>query len=171
MFFLCHFSMVKIYSNEGSEIRSDLLYLQNVLPLEKQVENFRLYKARLAKQFGHETANNTVSQALFAISGGTDDFANNYFLNHITRKKYNVEQFQDLMLKSLTVFIEVKVFSYTSIVSFLGFRNSWSSNKLSVLLSECLQRGCYYNCHCWASSFWLFAFSNYSPQHCRKYML
>ncbi|XP_057851637.2 GDSL esterase/lipase APG [Cryptomeria japonica] len=78
----------------------------DVLPLEKQVENFRLYKARLAKQFGHETANKTVSQALFAISGGTDDFANNYFLNHITRKKYTVEQFQDLMLKSLTVFIE-----------------------------------------------------------------
>ncbi|GLJ22973.1 hypothetical protein SUGI_0433390 [Cryptomeria japonica] len=78
----------------------------NVLPLEKQVENFRLYKAQLVKQFGHETANRTVSQALFAISGGTDDFANNYFINPLTRKKYTIEQFQDLLLNSLSKFIQ-----------------------------------------------------------------
>ncbi|GLJ22002.1 hypothetical protein SUGI_0412180, partial [Cryptomeria japonica] len=78
----------------------------NVLPLERQVKNFRLYKVRLAKQFGHETANRTISQALFAVSGGSNDFANNYFINPLTRKKYTIKQFQDLLLKSLTVFIQ-----------------------------------------------------------------
>ncbi|GLJ22972.1 hypothetical protein SUGI_0433370 [Cryptomeria japonica] len=78
----------------------------NVLPLEKQVENFRLYKAQLVKQFGHEIADRTICQALFAISGGTDDFANNYFINPLTRKKYTIEQFQDLLLNSLSKFIQ-----------------------------------------------------------------
>ncbi|GLJ22818.1 hypothetical protein SUGI_0430140 [Cryptomeria japonica] len=78
----------------------------NVLPLERQVKNFKHYKVRLAEEFGYETTNRTIAQALFAISGGTNDFANNYFTSPLTRKKYTVEQFQDLLLESLTVFIQ-----------------------------------------------------------------
>ncbi|XP_059075353.1 GDSL esterase/lipase At5g03820-like [Cryptomeria japonica] len=94
----------------------------NVLPLERQVKNFKHYKVRLAEEFGYETTNRTIAQALFAISGGTNDFANNYFTSPLTRKKYTVEQFQDLLLESLTVFIQVKVFSYMTTVSFHIFK-------------------------------------------------
>ncbi|GLJ22975.1 hypothetical protein SUGI_0433430 [Cryptomeria japonica] len=77
----------------------------SVLPLEIQVKNFRLYKIRLARLFGHETANRIVSEALFTISTGTDDFANNYYINPLTRGMYTIEQFQDLLLESLSEFI------------------------------------------------------------------
>lgn len=78
------------------------------------MKNFRHYKVRLARLFGHETAKRTVSQALFSISSGTDDFANNYFINPLTMRMYTLEQFQDLLLNSLSEFIQVEVFSHTT---------------------------------------------------------
>jgi hypothetical protein len=60
---------------------------------------------------GGKNASEIISGALFAISMGTDDFANNYYFNPITSAHYTVTEFQDLLLDSLSEFIQVIIFS------------------------------------------------------------
>eukprot|EP00253_Pinus_taeda_P000656 PITA_00656 len=78
----------------------------NVLTLGQQLENFKLYREQLVDMVGQQNASEIMSRALFAISMGTDDFANNYYLNQITRAHYTVTEFRDLLLKSLSEFIQ-----------------------------------------------------------------
>ncbi|KAH9302846.1 hypothetical protein KI387_014429, partial [Taxus chinensis] len=78
----------------------------NVIPLEKQVNNFRIYKTQLSNMVGQKNATEIVSEAIFCISTGTDDFALNYYLNPSTRMKYSVHQFEDMLLQSLSRFIQ-----------------------------------------------------------------
>eukprot|EP01018_Ginkgo_biloba_P039197 Gb_33730 [translate_table: standard] len=78
----------------------------NVITLKNQVEYFKEYQQRLTALVGPDNATQIVSRALFSISAGTDDFANNYFLNPLTRRRYSVTQYQDLLLRSLSQFIK-----------------------------------------------------------------
>jgi len=80
--------------------------MQNVLTMGQQWENFKLYREQLVNMVGRENALKIISGALFLISTGTNDFTNNYYLNPITRDQYNVTGFQDLLLDSLSKFIE-----------------------------------------------------------------
>eukprot|EP00253_Pinus_taeda_P012855 PITA_12855 len=78
----------------------------NVLTLGQQLENFKLYREELVSIVGGQNASEIISRALFAISMGTDDFANNYYINPITRAHYTVTEFRDLLLNSLSEFIQ-----------------------------------------------------------------
>ncbi|GLJ22978.1 hypothetical protein SUGI_0433460 [Cryptomeria japonica] len=93
------------FGSSASGLADSTSIPMSVLPLEKQIENFRRYKEQLARLFGHETANMTVSEALFSLNSGTNDFCNNYYLNPFTRGIYTVEQLQDMLLESLSEFI------------------------------------------------------------------
>eukprot|EP00253_Pinus_taeda_P033430 PITA_33430 len=78
----------------------------NVLTMGQQWKNFKLYREQLVSMVGRENASEIISGALFVISTGTDDFTNNYYLNPITKAQYNVTAFQDLLLDSLSKFIQ-----------------------------------------------------------------
>ncbi|KAH9302845.1 hypothetical protein KI387_014428, partial [Taxus chinensis] len=78
----------------------------NVITLRKQVENFRRYRSQLTEMIGRENASRIVSQALFGISMGTNDYVDNYYSNPVTRNMYSLAQFEDLLHHSLTVFIK-----------------------------------------------------------------
>lgn len=78
----------------------------DVLPLGKQVENFRDYRRKLSNLIGAKNATRIISKGLFLISMGTNDFVNNYYTNSILRERYNVTQFQNLLLRSLSKFIK-----------------------------------------------------------------
>eukprot|EP00253_Pinus_taeda_P033431 PITA_33431 len=77
-----------------------------VLTLGQQVENFKLYRKKLVNMVGEKNASDIISGALFVISTGTDDFTNTYYINPITRAKYNVTEFQDHLLHSLSKFMQ-----------------------------------------------------------------
>ena len=81
--------------------------MQNVLTLGQQVENFRQYKGQLANMIGAANASKIISGGLFGISMGTNDFGLNYYMDPIIREKYSITQFQDLLLRSLSEFIQV----------------------------------------------------------------
>ena len=82
--------------------------MQGVLTLGEQLENFRHYRGHLANMIGTENASKIISGGLFGISMGTNDFAINYYSSTILiRKIYTVTQFQDLLLRSLSEFIQV----------------------------------------------------------------
>lgn len=78
----------------------------NVLTLGQELEYFRGYKRKLANMIGAANASEIISGGLFGISMGTNDFILNYYVNPLTRKKYSVTQFQDLLLRSLSGFIQ-----------------------------------------------------------------
>eukprot|EP00253_Pinus_taeda_P004091 PITA_04091 len=78
----------------------------NVLTLGQQLQNFKLYRKQLVNMVGGENASKIISGALFAISTGTDDFANNYYFNPITRAQYTVTEYRDHLLDSLSEFIQ-----------------------------------------------------------------
>lgn len=81
--------------------------MQNVLTLGQQVEYFREYKGRIENMVGAFNATKIISGGLFGISMGTNDFALNYYMNPILSEEYSVTQFQDLLLHSLSEFIQV----------------------------------------------------------------
>lgn len=54
-------------------------YEKSVIPLFKQVELFEEYQARLEGYLGPEMAKKTISEGVYAISIGTNDFIENYF--------------------------------------------------------------------------------------------
>eukprot|EP00253_Pinus_taeda_P032190 PITA_32190 len=78
----------------------------NVLTLWQQLKNFRLYKDKLVDLVGTQNATDIISKALFAISMGTDDFTNNYYLDPLTRLRYTVTEYQDHLLGHLSKFIQ-----------------------------------------------------------------
>nr|ABK21631.1 unknown [Picea sitchensis] len=78
----------------------------NVLTLEQQLDNFKLYREKLVNMLGPENSSEVISGALFVISMGTNDFSNNYYLNPSTRAHYTIDEFQDHVLHTLSRFIE-----------------------------------------------------------------
>nr|ABK26586.1 unknown [Picea sitchensis] len=89
--------------------KSVLEFLQNVLTLEQQLDNFKLYREKLVNMLGPENSSEVISGALFVISMGTNDFSNNYYLNPSTRAHYTIDEFQDHVLHTLSRFIEVSI--------------------------------------------------------------
>eukprot|EP00253_Pinus_taeda_P005741 PITA_05741 len=81
-------------------------HTMNVLTLGHQLENFKLYRQQLVNMVGGENASEIISGALFVLSTGSNDFANKYYINPITRADYNVTEFQDHLLTYLSRFIE-----------------------------------------------------------------
>ncbi|KAL6640237.1 hypothetical protein ACP70R_022086 [Stipagrostis hirtigluma subsp. patula] len=73
------------FASAGSGLDVATSTVFRVIPLWKQVEMFREYKARLAAHLGAAEAQAVVSGAVYAISIGTNDFIENYFALTTTR--------------------------------------------------------------------------------------
>ncbi|KAF9588127.1 hypothetical protein IFM89_007603 [Coptis chinensis] len=71
--------------------------LTNVLPVSKQLEYFRHYKVQLREFVGAKKAENTVKNAIFILSMGTNDFLQNYFLEPTRSKQFTVKQYADYL--------------------------------------------------------------------------
>lgn len=74
------------------------LHLQNVIPLWREVEYYKEYQNKLKAYMGDTKANSIISEALYIISLGTNDFLENYYTLPDTRSKYTVDQFQDFLV-------------------------------------------------------------------------
>lgn len=84
-----------------------LLKNQNAMTLAKQREYLRHYEIHLSKMVGVDKARETMKNALYILSMGTNDFLQNYFLEVIRSMQYTVEQYQNFLIRSL--FTHVKV--------------------------------------------------------------
>ncbi|KAF9618449.1 hypothetical protein IFM89_001172 [Coptis chinensis] len=71
----------------------------NVMPLWRELEYYRDYQKRLKEYLGDEKANETVREALYLVSLGTNDFLENYYRpTSIRASQFTVEQFQDYII-------------------------------------------------------------------------
>lgn len=55
--------------------------LQSVIPLWKEIEYYKEYQKQLRGYLGEEKANMVLTEALYLISLGTNDFLENYYVN------------------------------------------------------------------------------------------
>ncbi|XP_042512285.1 GDSL esterase/lipase At2g04570-like [Macadamia integrifolia] len=82
---------------------SDVL---NVIPLWKQLENYKVYQKMLRRYLGVKKAKEIVREALYLMSIGTNDFLENYYIFPGRSSEYTVEQYEDFLVGIAENFIQ-----------------------------------------------------------------
>ncbi|PRQ52645.1 putative triacylglycerol lipase [Rosa chinensis] len=75
---------------------SDVL---NVIPLWKEVEYYKEYQSKLRAYVGHHKARKILTEALYLISLGTNDFLENYYTIPRRQAQFTVQQYQDFLVE------------------------------------------------------------------------
>ncbi|KAL5715883.1 hypothetical protein ACHQM5_017645 [Ranunculus cassubicifolius] len=78
----------------------------SVISLEKQLEYFKEYKARMELVMGKEKMEEHIGKSGYVISAGTNDFVVTYFSLPSRRKQYSVVQYEDYVLQNTRNFIQ-----------------------------------------------------------------
>ncbi|MCD7448802.1 hypothetical protein HAX54_046648 [Datura stramonium] len=95
------------FASAGSGYDDLTANLSNVMSLAKQREYLRHYEIHLRQMVGVEKARETMKNAVYIISMGTNDFLQNYFVEPARSKQYSVEQYQNFLIRSM--FTHVKI--------------------------------------------------------------
>lgn len=72
--------------------------LQSVIPLWKEVEYYKDYQTKLRAYLGDQKANTILTQSVYLISLGTNDFLENYYTMPGRRSRFTIDQYQDFIL-------------------------------------------------------------------------
>ncbi|XVF81547.1 hypothetical protein PTKIN_Ptkin15bG0163500 [Pterospermum kingtungense] len=70
----------------------------NVIPLWKELEYYKEYQQKLRAYIGKKKANKILTEALYLMSLGTNDFLENYYIFPTRRSQFSVSQYQDFLL-------------------------------------------------------------------------
>lgn len=87
----------------------DDVVVQKVMPAFKQLEMFEEYKVKLAGVVGPEKASSIISEALYFVSAGSNDFIISYFVNPALQNRYTPAEFNSVVMSAQTDFIKVYV--------------------------------------------------------------
>ncbi|CAL5405480.1 unnamed protein product [Camellia sinensis] len=87
---VCFASAGTGYDNATSDVLS-------VIPLWKELEYYKEYQKQLQYFLGDEEASNVLSEALYLISIGTNDFLENYYIVPGRSSDYTVEEYQNFL--------------------------------------------------------------------------
>jgi len=80
--------------------------VKSVIPLWKEVEYFKEYQRRLRRHAGRARARRIVSDALYVVSIGTNDFLENYFLLVTGRfAEFTAAEFADFLVAEAELFL------------------------------------------------------------------
>ncbi|XP_052178644.1 GDSL esterase/lipase At4g26790 [Diospyros lotus] len=86
------------YDNLTSDVMS-------VIPLWKELEYYKEYQMQLRSFLGDEKANQVLSEALYLISMGTNDFLANYYAVPGRSTQYSIEEYQNFLTGIASDFI------------------------------------------------------------------
>ncbi|XP_074590268.1 GDSL esterase/lipase At2g04570-like [Curcuma longa] len=89
---VCFASAATGYDNATSDVLS-------VLPPWKQLEYFKEYQSKLKSLQGEAKAQETITESLYIISLGTNDFLENYYTSTTGRSsEYSVDKYEDYLV-------------------------------------------------------------------------
>ncbi|XP_050247888.1 GDSL esterase/lipase At4g26790-like [Quercus robur] len=74
---------------------SDVL---NVIPMWKELEYYKEYQNKLRAHVGKDKANEILSEALYLMSLGTNDFLENYYILPKRQSQFTVKQYEDFLI-------------------------------------------------------------------------
>ncbi|KAK9268764.1 hypothetical protein L1049_000526 [Liquidambar formosana] len=87
---VCFASAGTGYDNATSDVLS-------VIPLWKELENYKEYQKQLRGFLGDERANWVLSEALYLMSIGTNDFLENYYVVPGRSSHFSIEEYQHFL--------------------------------------------------------------------------
>eukprot|EP00253_Pinus_taeda_P001563 PITA_01563 len=93
------------FASSGTGYDNVTAKILSVIPLWKQMEYFTQYQNQLIELVGKAAASYILSEAIYGISMGSNDFVNNYFINPIRMAQYTVEEYEDFLVEIATEFI------------------------------------------------------------------
>lgn len=68
-----------------------------MIPFSNELEYYKEYQKKLKAYVGEQKAKNIISDSLYLLSLGTNDFLENYFLLRRRRSQYTVDKYQDFL--------------------------------------------------------------------------
>nr|POE58418.1 gdsl esterase/lipase [Quercus suber] len=95
---VCFASAGTGYDNATSDVLG-------VIPLWKEVEYYKDYQKKLKEYAGDEKAKEILSESLYLISVGTNDFLENYYTLPDRQSQFTIEQYQDFLIGLANNFI------------------------------------------------------------------
>ncbi|KAI7734008.1 hypothetical protein M8C21_017909 [Ambrosia artemisiifolia] len=94
------------FASGGSGYDDLTAQLSNVISLSKQLEYFRECKARLGRVVGKKRSREIVTNAVFLLSMGTNDFLQNYYVEPTRSKQFTIDKYQDFLISAMTKYIK-----------------------------------------------------------------
>ncbi|XWS36823.1 hypothetical protein CRYUN_Cryun20dG0118600 [Craigia yunnanensis] len=88
---VCFASAATGYDNATADVLK-------VIPLWKQVEYYKEYQKKLRAYLGDKKANGVISDALYLISIGTNDFIENYYAQPDRKSQFTIQQYEDFLI-------------------------------------------------------------------------
>ncbi|XP_076949016.1 GDSL esterase/lipase At4g26790-like [Bidens hawaiensis] len=79
--------------------------IMSVIPLWRQLEYFKEYQNKMMIEFGGAEATKILSEALYLISLGTNDFIENYYALPVRRMAYSVDEYENFLLVKARNFV------------------------------------------------------------------
>uniref|UniRef100_A0A5B6YHB7 GDSL esterase/lipase n=1 Tax=Davidia involucrata TaxID=16924 RepID=A0A5B6YHB7_DAVIN len=79
------------YDNATSDVLS-------VIPLWKELEYYKDYQKKLRAYLGDKKASETISEALYLLSMGTNDFLENYYTFPDRRSQFTIDEYQNFLI-------------------------------------------------------------------------
>ncbi|XP_047956646.1 GDSL esterase/lipase At5g45960-like [Salvia hispanica] len=80
--------------------------ISNVIPLSDQLSHLKEYRQKVEAVVGEAKAKEVLSNALFLVSAGTNDFVVNYFTLPIRRRSYTIPRYIDFVSNGATQFLQ-----------------------------------------------------------------
>nr|POE75203.1 gdsl esterase/lipase [Quercus suber] len=77
-----------------------------VIPVWKELEYYKEYQNKLRAYVGKDKANEILSEALYLMSLGTNDFLENYYLSPKRQSQFTVQQYEDFLIGLAENFIK-----------------------------------------------------------------
>ncbi|PIA53937.1 hypothetical protein AQUCO_00900481v1, partial [Aquilegia coerulea] len=96
---VCFASAGTGYDNATSDVMS-------VIPLWKELEYYKEFQGKLRNNVGDAKAKEIISESLYMISMGTNDFLENYFVLPTRSAQYTVEQYEIFLLQIAAKFVK-----------------------------------------------------------------
>lgn len=81
--------------------------MQDAITLTQQLKYYKEYQSKLAAVAGRARARAILGDALYVVSTGTGDFLQNYYHNASLSRRYDVDQYTDLLVGIFSGFANV----------------------------------------------------------------
>ncbi|KAG8093941.1 hypothetical protein GUJ93_ZPchr0012g22083 [Zizania palustris] len=92
------------FASAASSYLDDTAAMYDAITLTQQLKYYEEYQSKLAAVAGRRRARAILSGALYVVSTGTGDFIQNYYHNASLSRRYNVDQYCDLLVGAFSGF-------------------------------------------------------------------
>ncbi|XP_002528958.2 GDSL esterase/lipase At2g42990 [Ricinus communis] len=105
MFSISDFATGVCFASAGTGYDNATSKVLNVIPLWKELEYYKDYQNKLRAYIGNDRASEIISEALYLMSLGTNDFLENYYTFPTRRSQFTVKQYEDFLVRLAGNFI------------------------------------------------------------------